>query len=256
MSKSKVTTQNTTNFHGSVNIGAMSSGEGDINIDLLMLRLETAPTSEDFLDALRQFSRELELAKQSGIPEDLATQVKEEIEASQIEVQKNPINGQSLIKRWRLLCTSITKGVSDFTHAPKPFSPVLAQSPHNNSFQFHWYVGVDLPDRNGYFRQVFFNHGQRIAGFEWWLAGEHLIDDRTKRVLVAEGIVLKTFGLLERRVIGGANELTLPNNRMHADAMCDAQLLLQQALGDDLNRVAHHLGFLRETLVQFRRYFQ
>lgn len=99
MSKSKEPSQNTTNFLGQVNIGAMSSGEGDINVDSLILRLETSPTSKDFLDALRQFSRELELAKQSGISEDLATQVREEIESSQIEVQKNPINGQSLIKR-------------------------------------------------------------------------------------------------------------------------------------------------------------
>jgi len=99
MSKSKEPPQNTTNFHGPVNIGAMSSGEGDINVDSLILRLETSPTSKDFLDALRQFSRELELAKQSGISEELATQVREEIESSQIEVLKNPINGQSLIKR-------------------------------------------------------------------------------------------------------------------------------------------------------------
>ena len=69
--------------------GAISTGTGDIKMGDFFVGSSTTSTKEEFLEALRQFKKEIDNARQQGLPEDTADDVIIEVaESDCIPIQR------------------------------------------------------------------------------------------------------------------------------------------------------------------------
>jgi hypothetical protein len=81
--------------------GVVSTGPGDINITMrdFFVGSNTKSTKEEFLEALRQFKKEIDNARQQGLPEDTADDVIVEVEAAEREIAKDTPKSNRIISR-------------------------------------------------------------------------------------------------------------------------------------------------------------
>ena len=79
-------------------IGQVHTGSGDITV-FHESASGAVPTKDELLLALRTISRELELARQQGIPEEIVDDTMIEIEAAQREARKDEPKPRRIIDR-------------------------------------------------------------------------------------------------------------------------------------------------------------
>ena len=79
--------------------GAVSTGTGDINMGDFFAGSSTISTKEEFLEALRQFKKEIDNARQQGLPEDTADDAVIEVEAAEREIAKDTPKSNRVISR-------------------------------------------------------------------------------------------------------------------------------------------------------------
>lgn|GEM_PF-4516123 len=79
--------------------GAVSTGSGPINMGDLFVGSSAVSTKEEFLEALRQFKKEIDNARQQGLPEDTADDAIIEVEAAEREITKDTPKANRIISR-------------------------------------------------------------------------------------------------------------------------------------------------------------